>query len=134
VRTPFRHPQLETMKACQRVAGCDSTFIPGARLPCRWLDRGVHRRPSGLEPDSIELSAGIDRRHLHCGRVLSNVAEVASVNSDRSNRAKALMSHKARENLCAILMAAVQTRGFVTVPATLRSPNCGTLESYPTSV
>ena len=42
-----------------------------------YWDRGVLRLPSGMEPDSRELSTGMHRCHLRRGRVLPNVAKVA---------------------------------------------------------
>jgi hypothetical protein len=43
-----------------------------------------------MEPDSTELFTGMHWRHLRCGRVLPNVAEVVSVNSAQSSPAKGL--------------------------------------------
>jgi len=39
------------------------------------IGTGVFRIPSGMEPDSGQLSVGLHRRHLRCGRVLPNVAK-----------------------------------------------------------
>src|ERR1700684_2331676 len=95
VRSPSDNHKNEIMRHGETPTAVQSLLL-GHACGSVFGNRGILRLSSGMEPDSTKLSAGKHWQYLRRFRALSNLAKVASANSERSKRRKLAWLIKAR--------------------------------------